>query len=93
MERGGQPNAEDWTAADEARLRAIVSRAHEQGLWVRFYTLNGHAAEASENWTASYNFGSIDAARTRWRAAAQAGVDFIATDQYAALAEVLKARP
>ena len=33
-------------------------------------------------WTPGYNFKSLDAARTRWRAAIAAGVDFIATDQY-----------
>ena len=26
---------------DEVRLRQLVSRAHELGLWIRFYTLNG----------------------------------------------------
>lgn len=32
------------TPADAARLHAIVNRAHEQSLWIRFYTLNGHGA-------------------------------------------------
>ena len=59
-----------------------MERAHELGLWVRFYTLNGHPAGAGLGWTESYNFGSIDAVRARWRAAIAAGVDFIATDQY-----------
>ena len=73
-----------WLAplADAARLASIVNRAHESGLWIRFYTLNGHAPEAGLGWSASYNFGSLEAARTRWRAAIAAGVDFIATDQY-----------
>ncbi len=55
------------------------------GLWIRFYTLNGLAGER-EGWTASYNFGSLDAAARRWRAAVDAKVDFIATDQYAEFA-------
>ena len=55
------------------------------GLWIRFYTLNGVAGER-EGWTASYNFGSLDAAARRWRAAIDAKVDFIATDQYAEFA-------
>ena len=42
VEEGGQNNAGAWTTADDQRLRAIVSRAHALGLWVRFYTLNGH---------------------------------------------------
>ena len=50
-----------WTPADAARLAALVSDAHAHGLWIRFYTLNGVAGER-EGWTASYNFGSLDAA-------------------------------
>jgi hypothetical protein len=82
IESGGQAQAGDWTTADDGRLRSIVERAHELGLWVRFYTLNGHPAGAGQGWTESYNFGSLDAVRPRWRAAIAAGVDFIATDQY-----------
>jgi len=82
VERGGQAEAGDWSADDDRRLRTIVERAHELGLWVRFYTLNGHPAGTGLGWTESYNFGSIDAVRARWRAAIAAGVDFIATDQY-----------
>ena len=89
VERGGQARAGDWTSADDERLRAIVSRAHSMGLWIRFYTLNGHPASDGEGWTASYSFGSIDAVRPRWRAAIAAQVDFIATDQYEALASLL----
>ena len=37
---------------------------------------------AEQGWSPGYNFGSIDAAESRWRAAIDAGVDFIATDQY-----------
>ena len=51
---------------------------------------NGHdPRDTSGGWTASYNFGSEDAARLRWRAAIRAGVDFIATDQYELLRSVL----
>lgn len=82
VERGGQARAGAWTAADAARLAAIVSRARAMGVWTRFYTLNGHAAEDSRGWTESYNFGSLEAVKTRWRAARAAGVTFIATDQY-----------
>src|SRR5262249_22950538 len=53
------------------------------GLWIRFYTLNGHdPRDASGGWSEGYNFGSEDAARERWRAAIRAGVDFVAVDQY-----------
>lgn len=90
VERGGQNAAADWTAADAARLRSIVNRAHSLGLWLRFYTLDGFAATDNRGWSDTYNFGSVDAARERWRAAAAAGVDFIASDQYEKLAEVIR---
>ena len=84
VEQGGQRQAADWSPADVARLQSLVKAAHAKDLWIRFYTLNGHAeAEAdSQGWTKSYNFGSLEQARLRWRAAIEAGVDFIATDQY-----------
>jgi hypothetical protein len=84
VEGGGQNHAGAWTAADAERLRALVGQAHDAGLWIRFYTLNGTTAAESQArlWTASYNFGSLGAARTRWNAAVEAGVDFVATDQY-----------
>jgi len=90
VERGGQARAADWTTADDRRLRSILSRAHDLGLWVRFYTLNGHAPGGDQGWTASYNFGSLDAVQPRWRAAIAAGIDFIATDQYEELAASLR---
>lgn len=89
VEPEGQPKAGAWTEEDEARLTAAVRTAHAAGLWIRFYTLNGHdPADLSSGWTASYNFGSLDAATERWRAAIGAGVDFIATDQYEEFAKV-----
>lgn len=93
VEEGGPAQARDWTREDEQRLDAIVRYAHSQGLFVRFYTLNGHTAAASRGWTASYNFGSLDAVRPRWRAAIRAQVDLIATDQYEALDAELRSRP
>lgn len=91
VERGGQTRAGAWTPADAARLGAIVNRAHEQGLWIRFYTLNGHDQAVNRGWTASYNFGSAGAVRERWKAAIEAGVDFVATDQYEEFARMLPA--
>lgn len=93
VEVEGQAGAGGWTPEEEGRLRALVSRAHEQGLWIRFYTLNGHPPGdgAREGWSAGYNIGSLAAVQVRWRAAIAAGVDFIATDQYEALAAELRA--
>lgn len=57
--------------------------AHYAGLWIRFYTLNGHdPSDNSGGWTPGYNFGSKQTAVLRWQAAIRAGVDFIAVDQY-----------
>ena len=91
VEREGQPAAAAWTASDNARLNAIVGTAHAAGLWIRFYTLNGVAPGEgdAQNWSPGYNFGSTEAVQLRWRAARDAGVDFIATDQYEELAAVL----
>jgi hypothetical protein len=89
VELGGQARAGAWTKDDDRRLRAIVSRAHDMGLWVRFYTLNGHPPGQGQGWTESYNFGSVEAARERMKAARDAGVEFIASDQYEELARVL----
>ncbi len=86
VEEGGQPDAGAWTAADSARLASLVHRAHAQDLWIRFYTLDGFSAAQDQGFSAGYNFGTMNAARTRWRAALTAGVDFIATDQYAEFA-------
>ena len=93
MEDGGQRNAGDWTPADAARLQSLVRAAHAKGLWIRFYTLNGHAESDALGWTPSYNFGSLPQARLRWQAAIEAGVDFIATDQYEAFAAVRSKSP
>jgi hypothetical protein len=90
VERGGQVEAGEWTPADDVRLRALTTRAHGAGLWIRFYTLNGHDAAGNQGWTASYNFGSPAAVEARWRAARAAGVDFIATDQYERLAALVR---
>src|SRR5690606_40813414 len=55
VEPEGQRAAGEWTREDEERLRAIVDDARRNGLWIRFYTLNGHDGEG-DGWFASYNF-------------------------------------
>lgn len=87
VEQGGPPRAGRWEPAERARLQALVARAHALGLWMRVYTLNGHPANG-EGWSDGYNFGALDAVTPRWRAAIEAGVDFIATDQYDAFSTV-----
>lgn len=92
VEPGGQPRAGDWSPEDAARLRSLVDAAHRQGYWIRFYTLNGVDPEQSSRsgWTSSYNFGSLESVRVRWKAAKATGVDFIASDQYEDCAGALR---
>jgi hypothetical protein len=92
VEPGGQSRAGEWTTSSNERLRALVRHAHSQGLWVRFYTLDGATSEnlSCHGWFRNYNFGSRSAAELRWHAAFIAGVDYIASDQYEELAVYLK---
>jgi hypothetical protein len=90
VEPAGQEHAGTWTPEADARLRGLVRSAHDAGLWIRFYTLNGHDPnDTSGGWSPGYNFGSEAAARDRWRAAIRAGVDFVAVDQYELFARTL----
>lgn len=89
IEDGGQRKAGDWTKEEEAKLVDFMKRAHGNGYWVRFYTLNGHS-DAGLGWSPGYNFGAKEAAVERWKACIKAKVDFIATDQYEDLAALLK---
>jgi glycerophosphoryl diester phosphodiesterase len=82
VEPDGQRRAGDWSAADAGRLNALVKRAHAQNLWIRFYTLDGFLNGDGDGLTQSYDFGGDSAVKVRWRAAREAGVDFIATDHY-----------
>jgi len=90
VEEGGEPRAGAWTAADDARLRSLVDHAHQLGYWIRFYTLDGFAPAHDRGWGADYNFGSLEAVKLRWKAALDAGVNFIATDQYEALRKFMR---
>lgn len=92
VEEGGQRKAADWTPQDRARLEMLVKHAHANGLWIRFYTLNGHPEGQGDGMSAGYNFGSLEAAKARWLACLETGVDFVATDQYEEFAKFAKAR-
>lgn len=90
VEEGGQSRAGNWTPADNARLKALVDHAHQLGYWVRFYTLDGFKPADDQGWGDYYNFGSKEAVIPRWKAAIADGVNFVATDQYEALAPYMK---
>lgn len=90
VEEGGAPGAGEWTQAKANRLRALVDYAHNRGFWIRFYTLDGFAPANDKGWGTAYNFGSPERALIRWRAAIQAGVNLIATDQYEDLGTLMR---
>lgn len=92
VEPAGQSNAGQWNEEKEARLNDLVSFAHQRGFWIRFYTLDGVSVpdESCRGIFHIYNFGSRAAVETRWRAAARAGVDYIASDQYEDLGQYLR---
>ena len=90
VEEGGAPQAGEWTPAKLNRLRALVDHAHNQGFWIRFYTLDGFAPANDKGWGTAYNFRSKAAAQIRWQAAIEAGVNLIATDQYEDLRTLIK---
>jgi hypothetical protein len=92
IEPGGQPNAGEWNAEKEKRLGDFVAYAHQRGFWIRFYTLDGESVqqESGLGLFHVYNFGTEAAAEQRWWAAEKAGVDYIASDQYEALGQMLK---
>ncbi len=92
VEKGGQKKAGDWTPEENARLKSLVDSAHAQGYWIRFYTLDGlePLLALASGWGPGYNLGSLDAVKIRWKASKDAGVDFIASDQYEELSAFLK---
>jgi hypothetical protein len=79
VEPNGPPRAGEWTKAKEHRLLALVALAHKRGFRVRFYCLNAKRSVFG----LAYAFPDPDSARLRWRAAAEVGADWIATDDYA----------
>jgi hypothetical protein len=92
VEEGGQRRAGEWVEEDAQRLRALVGHAHRLGYWIRFYTLDGFTPAESLGWDNVYNFGSREAVLARWKAALDAGVDLIATDQYEDLGALMRLR-
>jgi hypothetical protein len=82
VEEGGQVRAGAWTEADAQRLKLLVDYAHAQGYWVRFWTEDGFDPRRNQGWEPAYNFGSLDAAKQRWRSMVLDGTDMVATDQY-----------
>jgi murein DD-endopeptidase MepM/ murein hydrolase activator NlpD len=89
VERGAPLAAGDWTGDEAARLRSLVDLAHRQGYRLRVYCLNGHTGPR----LGGYRFASDAEAKVRWLAAAKAGVDWVASDEYAEIAAALRPEP
>jgi hypothetical protein len=89
IEKGGEPNAGEWTKEEDQRLKKFVEYGHKLGYLVSFYCLDGYTADENQGWDADYNLGSRDAAIVRWKAAIQDKVDFVSTDHYEQLAAMI----
>jgi len=81
--------SKSWSPEAETRLKRFVSYGHSQGYLVSLYAVNGFSDSENQGWTNEFNFGSRAEAEVRWKAAAAAKADFIATDQYETLAAAL----
>lgn len=92
VEAGGPKNAGDWTEDEDRRLGEICDHAHRLGYFLRLYAINGltPAQSAALGVNHGYSVGSREAAEVRWRAMIDAGVDFVATDDYEAFSAVLR---
>ena len=91
VEKGGETAAGEWTSASEARLKKFVDYGHRLGYFVAFYCLDGYTEAENQGWDKGYNFGSKEKVMPRWKAAARAHPDFIATDQMEDVAAAIKA--
>jgi hypothetical protein len=80
----------EWNAATESRMKHFVEYGHSLGYLVGFYQVNGFTDAQNQGWTAEYNFGSREAGLVRWKAALAAHADFISTDQYEDVAQVIR---
>jgi hypothetical protein len=89
IEKGGQAKAGEWNKAKEERLGRFVSYGHRMGYFVSFYCLDGYTEEENKGWDKEYNFGSKEAVVPRWKAAIDAKADFISTDQYEDLSNMV----
>jgi hypothetical protein len=89
VEKGGESHAGEWTKENEQRLKDFVAYGHKLGYLVGVYCLDGFSESENQGWDQEYNFGTRDAAVTRWNAAIRAKADFISTDHYEQLATAL----
>lgn len=89
IEAGGAFSAGEFTPESATRIKAFVEHAHKLGYWIRFYSLNGDPEGGKNGQSPTYNFRTLERVTQRWRACFDAGVDFIASDQYEDLQRLL----
>ena len=90
VEKGGEEHHGAWGNEQTERLASIVRYGHGLGYLMGFYCLDGFTAAENEGWEDEYNFGSMEQAEMRWKAAIAAHADIIASDQYEALAKTIR---
>ncbi len=91
IEKGGETRAGEWTPAENERLQKWMKYGHRLGYLMSVYCLDGYTSAENEGWDKDYNFGSREAVMLRWQAAVKAKADFISTDQYKEVAQVIRA--
>jgi len=91
IEQCGLAHGGDWNSRAEQRVKTFVEYGHRLGYFVSFYSINGFTESENQGWTNEFNFGSRNSALIRWKAAAKAHADFIATDQYQDVAKAIQA--
>ena len=82
IEKGGETKAGQWSQDKADRLKKFVDYGHSLGYFVGVFSISGWTQAEDQGWDKDYNFGSRDAAKIRWQAAAKAHADFISTDHY-----------
>lgn len=90
IETNGPTHGGDWKPETAARVKKFVEYGHSLGYLVSFYGVNGFTPDQNQGWTDEYNFGSLEAAKLRWKAALDAHADFIATDQYEEVTKLIR---
>jgi hypothetical protein len=89
IEKGGETRGSPWTKEYEARLRKFIEQGHKMGYFVSVYCLDGYSQAENQGWDKDYNVGSKEQVLPRWKAAIHARPDFISTDQYQDLSQMI----
>lgn len=92
IEKGGETKAGEWSQAKADRLKKYIDYGHSLGYFVGVFALDGYTAAENQGWDKGYNFGSREAVKPRWDAAVHARPDFISTDHYQDVADVIRSQ-